>query len=142
MRFLLDTDVVSELRYPADRIDERVRRWSAASPSADHALSAITVMELEIGVMRVERRDRRQGRSLRAWLDGVLDEFAARILSVDPAVARRAAALHVPDPRPASDALIAATALHHGLTVVTRNVADFAPTGVAVLDPWSGRADA
>lgn len=142
MRFLLDTDVVSELRRPADRIDAQVRRWSAASPSTDHALSVVTVMELEMGVMRVDRRDPRQGRSLRSWLDGVLDEFASRILPVDLAVAQRAAALHVPYPRPGSDALIAATALHHGLTVVTRNVVDYAPTGVSVLDPWSGGAGA
>ena len=90
------------------------------------------------GIILVERRDERQGAVLRSWLEErVLVQYADRLLPVDLAVARRAAALHVPDPRPERDALIAATALVHGLVVVTRNVSDFAPTGVEVLDPWS-----
>jgi predicted nucleic acid-binding protein len=104
-------------------------------------LSAITIQELEIGTLLVERRDALQGAILRAWLeDHVLPAFADRILPVYTAVARRAAALHVPDPRPIRDALIAATALVHDLTVVTRDVADFAPTGTRVFDPWISRA--
>jgi predicted nucleic acid-binding protein len=96
------------------------------------------IQELEIGVLLAERRDRAQGALLRSWLDDhVLPVFADRILPVDTAVARRSASLHVPDPRPIRDGLIAATALVHGMVVATRNVADFEPTGVWTLDPWS-----
>ncbi|MEV0903132.1 type II toxin-antitoxin system VapC family toxin [Actinoplanes sp. NPDC049802] len=100
-------------------------------------VSAITVQELEIGVLLAERRDPAQGAVLRRWLEAqVLPAFAERILPVDTTVTRRSAALHVPDPRPVRDSLIAATALVHGIPVVTRDVADFAPTGVEVIDPW------
>jgi predicted nucleic acid-binding protein len=99
---------------------------------------AITIHELEIGVLLAERRDPPHGRILREWLSGhVLVAFDGRILPVDTAVAQRSAQLSVPDKRPLQDGLIAATALVHGMTVVTRNVADFAPTGARVLDPWS-----
>ena len=101
-------------------------------------MSAITVLELETGVLLIERRDPAQGTVLRIWLDRVLlPEFKQRILAVDAEVAWRCARLHVPDPRPERDALLAATALVHGMTVVTRDVTDFKPTGVALLDPWS-----
>ena len=136
MRYLLDTNVVSELRRP--RADDAVRGWIRAQPVATLAISVITVMELEIGVRRVERRDPGQGEVLRRWLDQrVLAAFRERILPIDVDVARRAAALHVPDPGPERDTLIAATAFVHGLTVATRNIADFAPTRVPLVDPWS-----
>lgn len=136
--FLLDTNVVSELRKAkAGKADKKVASWADGVPAATLFLSAITVQELEIGTLLAERRDPSQGAILRAWLeDHVLPAFADRILPVDTAVARRSATLHVPDPRPIRDALIAATALVHQLTVVTRDVADFAPTGVRILDPW------
>jgi len=135
MMYLLDTNVVSELRKP--RADRRVRRWAGGVPAASLYLSGMTVLELEVGVLRVERRDIRQGAVLRRWLEShVLPSFAGRILAVDTAVARRCARLHVPDPMPHGDALIAATALVHGLTVVSRNVADFEMSGVALLNPW------
>lgn len=138
--FLLDTNVVSELRKVGDgRADARVTEWIGARDAGLFHLSALTVMELEIGILRIERRDAGQGALLRAWMDGrVMPEFAGRILAVDAAVALRCAALHVPDPRSDRDALIAATALCHGMSVVTRNVRDFAPTGVPVIDPWAG----
>ena len=138
--FVLDTNVISELRRArTGRADARVVAWVEAQPAGTLHLSAITVLELEMGVLALERRDPTQGVRLRAWLEGqVLPAFAGRVLAVDLAVARRCAALHVPDPRPERDALIAATALVHGLTVATRNVADFQPTGVAVLNPWEG----
>jgi len=136
--FLLDTNVVSELRKArAGKADPKVAAWAAEVPAVTLFLSAITVHELELGTLLVERRDPAQGEILRAWLDDhVLPAFADRILPVDTTVARRSAALHVPDPRPIRDALIAATALVHELTVVTRNVTDFASTGAKVVNPW------
>lgn len=138
MMFLLDTNVVSELRkVRAGKADTQVTAWSETVDAADLFLSAITVMELEMGVLQVERRDASQGMLLRAWLDQqVLPEFAGRTLPVDTAVALRCAQMHVPDRRSERDALIAATALVHGMTLVTRNVADFEPTGVTQLNPW------
>ena len=137
--FLLDTNVVSELRKAkAGKADKNVAAWATRVSPGGLFLSAITILELETGALLVERRDPAQGAILRAWLDGhVLPAFAGRVLAVDTAVAQRCARLHVPDPRADGDALIAATALVHGMTVVTRNVADFEPTGVPTLNPWS-----
>lgn len=138
MLHLLDTNVVSELRkVRTGKADKRVAKWADAVSAADLYLSAISVHELEMGVLLIERKDPAQGNVLRAWLDEhVLPAFAGRILPVDEAVARRCAMLHVPDPAPIRDSLIAATALVHGMTVVTRNVADFEPMGVMLLNPW------
>jgi predicted nucleic acid-binding protein len=136
--FLLDTNVLSELRKSATgRADARVVQWASLVDDDLLFVSAITLFELELGVLRMERQDKTQGARLRAWLNGqVLAQFADRTLSVDATVALRCASLHVPDPRPERDALIAATALVHGMTVVTRNVADFVPMGVLLLNPW------
>lgn len=136
--FILDTNVISELRKAGDgKADSQVMRWLSSVNSRQLYLSVITLLELERGILRVERRDTIQGQMLRRWLDGnVLPVFADRILPVDVAVVRQCSRLHVPDPRPESDTLIAATALVHGMTVVTRNVADFEPTGVAIINPW------
>ena len=139
MTFLLDTNVVSELRRTASgNADRNVVAWARSVPAAQLFLSAISVQELEIGALLAERRDPAKGAVLRNWLEEqVLPAFSDRILPVDTAVARRSAALHVPDPRPVRDGLIAATALVHGMTVVTRNVADFRPTGVRITNPWN-----
>lgn len=138
MSYLLDTNVVSELRKSQSRADQAVRSWVAARVSTDLHLSVVTILEIELGIARLSRRSPAQADRLQTWLeDDVLEVFGGRILPVDVLVARRAARLHVPDPRPERDALIAATAVVHGLTVVTRNVADCEPMGVAVIDPWS-----
>jgi predicted nucleic acid-binding protein len=136
--FLLDTNVVSELRKAkAGRADKNVVAWAAGAAASSMFVSAITIQELEIGVLLAERRDPAQGAILRRWLEAqVLPAFVERILPIDTAVARRSATLHVPDPRPVRDSLIAATALVHGMPVVTRNVVDFAPVGVEIIDPW------
>ena len=136
--FVLDTNVVSELRkIRLGRADENVAQWADSVDAMALYLSAITVQELEMGVLLAERRDPTQGAIFRTWFDHhVLPAFSGRILPVDTAVAQRCASLHVPDPRPAMDGLIAATALVHGMTVVTRNVADFQSFGVPILNPW------
>ena len=140
--FLLDTNVLSELRKARlGRADERVVAWAGAQAADEQFVSVVTLGELERGVLLKERRDPRQGAVLRKWLDAdILPGFEGRTLPIDRAVAVRAAALHVPDPRGAYDALIAATALVHGLTVVTRNTDDFAAMNVRLLDPWDDRS--
>ncbi|HRD33191.1 MAG TPA: type II toxin-antitoxin system VapC family toxin [Rhodocyclaceae bacterium] len=136
--FVLDTNVVSELRkVRLGKADEHLARWADSVAAAELYLSVITIQELEIGVLLAERRDPAQGAVFRTWLDNhVLPAFAGRILPVDTAVALRSARLNVPDTRPVRDGLIAATALVHGMTVATRNVADFKPTGVQTFNPW------
>jgi toxin FitB len=137
--YLLDTNVVSELRKSRHKkADARVVAWADSVDAAELYISVITLQELEIGVLLVERRDAKQGMLLRTWLsDHVLPAFEGRILAVDAAVAQRSARLHVPNPRPVRDGLIAATALVHIMTVVTRNVVDFQPTGAVTLNPWA-----
>ncbi len=134
--FLLDTNVISELRRP-DRADGNVVAWASAIPAANFFLSAISILEIELGALQIGRKDPRQGAVLRSWIDGhILLRFDGRILPIDTAVARCCARLHVPNRRAERDALIAATAVVHGLTVVTRNVADFKAMGIALLNPW------
>lgn len=137
--YLLDTNVVSELRkVRAGKADVHVAAWADSVSAVDLYLSVVTVQELEIGVLLAERRDPAQGAMLRTWLNlHVLPAFAGRVLNIDTAVAQRSARLHVPDPRPVRDGLIAAAALVHGMTVVTRNVSDFVSTGVALLNPFT-----
>ncbi len=136
--FLLETNVISELRRP-DRADRNVVAWANAVSAANFFMSVISILEIELGARLIERRDAAQGAILRTWIDTqILARFEGRILAIDTAVAQRCAQLHVPNPRAERDALIAATALVHGLTVVTRNVGDFEPTGVPLLNPWDG----
>jgi len=136
--FLLDTNVISELRRPV-RANRNVAAWANAQPVTSTFLSAISILEIEIGALSITRRDPAQGAILRGWIDRrVLARFAGRILAIDTAVAQRCARLHVPNPLADRDALIAATALVHGLTVATRNVTDFERTGVTLVNPWTG----
>ena len=138
MKYLLDTNVVSELRKVGDgKADLNVTTWLGAKDSRDLYISAITMLELERGILSIQRRDIEQGSRLRAWMDSrVRPEFAERILSINEAIATRCAHLHIPDRRNEADALIAATAIVHGLVVVTRNIHDFQGTGVVLVDPW------
>ena len=139
--FLLDTNVLSELRKAGDgKADTNVVAWLSSVDAATLYLSAMTLMEIELGILRIGRRDAAQGARLRTWMTHhVLPEFLDRILPVDAAVALRCASLHVPDPQAERDALIAATALVHGMTVVTRNIADYEATGVPLVNPWDAR---
>ncbi|XAZ26098.1 type II toxin-antitoxin system VapC family toxin (plasmid) [Sinorhizobium sp. B11] len=138
MKYLLDTNVVSELRKVGDgKADANVTKWVGAQNSDDLFISAITVLEIERGILGIQRRDASQGSRLRTWMDSRLHPaFAERVLPIDDAIATRCAHLHISDRRNEVDALIAATALVHGLTVVTRNIQDFDDTGVIVIDPW------
>ena len=136
--YLLDTNVIAELRKAGSRkMDQKVLAWANSVSAARLFLSVVTILELEMGILLVERRDPTQGTVLRSWLNAhVMPAFSDRILPVDTAVALRCAKFHVPDPRPDRDALIAATALVHGMAVVTRNIDDFVPTGVEIVNPW------
>ena len=139
MTYLLDTNVISELRKAkSGRADPNVVAWATGVAPLTMFLSVITVLEIELGVLAIERRDAVQGALLRAWLEGaVLPTFADRILPIDTTVARQCALLHVPDPHAERDAFIAATALVHGLVVVTRNEADFRISGLRTVNPWA-----
>jgi predicted nucleic acid-binding protein len=136
--FLLDTNVVSELRKAGtSNADVNLSQWASSVESGYLYLSSISVLELEIGVLRMERRDKRQGKVLRAWLaNRVLPAFDGRVLPFDLAAAERCARFHVPDPRSDRDSFIAAIAQVHNLIVVTRNIQDFEPLGVSLLNPW------
>jgi toxin FitB len=137
--YLLDTNVVSELRKAATtRADANVVTWAARIAVPMLFISSVTVLELEIGVLQIERRDPSQGALLRKWLEGqVLKAFEGKILPFDTAAARRCSVLRVPDRRADRDVMIAAIALVHGMHVVTRNKADFAAAGVELINPWN-----
>ena len=135
--FLLDTNVISELRK-ADKANPHVVDWAKKITPSKMFVSVISIMELRMGILSLARKDTRQADVLSRWLDTlVLPTFSGRILSVDLAVANQCAALHVPDARSDRDALIAATAIVHGFTVVTRNIKDFRETGVSLINPWN-----
>lgn len=135
--FVLDTNVISELRQGKPHQSAEVRAWAAGLPSSRLFLSAITILELELGILALERRTPPQGSALRIWLSGVREAFSGQILPFTDITATVCASLHVPNPRSERDAMIAATAIEHSFTVVTRNVSDFADTGVALINPWT-----
>ena len=136
--YILDTNVVSELRKAkSGKADKNVIAWAKAVSPATLHISVITILELEAGILRVERKDSSQGAILRSWLTShVMPAFSDRILNIDTAVAIKCAKLHVPDPQSDRDTLIAATGLVHGMPIVTRNVKDFEGTGVQLINPW------
>lgn len=124
-----------------DRTHKNMAAWADAQSADRLFLSAITILELETGARLVERRDRPQRATLLRWIEEqVLPAFAGRVLAVDVDVMRARARLHVPDRRAERDALIAATASVHDHTIVTRNVADFEPMQVRLLNPWAESA--
>lgn len=135
---LLDTNIISELRKAhTGKANLNVLKWAKSQDASNLFISSITVMEIELGILAIERKDAAQGNLLRTWFQQqVLPEFAGSILAIDTSVALRCAQLQVPDKRSERDAFIAATALVHGMSVVTRNVADFIPTGVSIINPW------
>lgn len=132
--FLIDTDVLSALRR-RERHPEVVR-WLEAQRTADLYLSAVTIGEIERGIAQQQRRDPSFARELSIWLDRVLAWYGDRVLDVDVPTARRWGRLSGDLGHERADLIIAATALEHGLTVVTRNVKHFEPTGVPVLNPF------
>ena len=134
--FLLDTNIPSELRRP-NKADRHVLTWSQRVDEKDCYLSVASITEIEIGMLLIERRDPVQGNILRHWLEyEVLLRFSDRLLPITVSIARRMAAFQVLDKRSYHDSYIAATALEHGFTVVTRNLRDFEPLGVRLLNPW------
>ena len=136
MRYLLDTNVLSDARR---QTFPELNAWLAGQVRADLTISVVSLLEIERGILRVERRDVVAGQHLRAWLESeIVPAFSGFTLPIDSSVARTAAGLHVPDPMPEMDALIAATAIIHDLTLVTHNTKDFERTGIRLLDPRQG----
>lgn len=139
--YVLDTNVVSEIRKTkAGKADPNVAAWAGSIDTELTYISAITIQELEYGVLLAEHRDPPAGAILRNWLNhDVHETFKQRILPIDTEVARLAAAFHVPDPAPIVDALIAATAKTHNMTVATHNIHDFKRfTQLKTFNPWNG----
>lgn len=136
--YLLDTNVVSEFRkLGSGQINANVKEWAEETDPELMFLSAISILELEIGVLQIERKDKKQGQVLRKWLSQhVLPAFSERVLALDLAVARRCASLHVPNPQSDRDAMITATAIEHRMTIVTRNLSVFRDSGVKMFNPW------
>lgn len=136
MRFLVDTNIVSELRK-RDRAHPALARWAAATPAEDIATSVLVLAEIRRGIELKRRSDPDQARSLDRWFTQMRTRLGDRVLPVDEPVAEAWALLGIPNPMPLIDGLLAATAKVHGLTLVTRNVAEFAGPGISVLDPFA-----
>lgn len=132
---LLDTNIVSELRK-RDRMNAGLRNWWSENQSSQLWLSVLVLGELRRGIELLRRRDDSSARALEGWLAGLVDEFGDRVLPVDGRIAETWGRMGAPDAVPVIDGLLAATALVHDLTLVTRNVADVERTGVSALNPF------
>jgi hypothetical protein len=135
MKYLVDTNVISELRK-GERCDDNVRSWFASIPSEDIFLSVLTVGEIRRGIEGIRRRDRDAAAVLERWLGQVVGQHQGHILPIDREIAEEWGRLGVPDRIPVLDGLIAATARVRGLTVATRNLSDMARTGVRCVNPF------
>ncbi|WP_295452717.1 type II toxin-antitoxin system VapC family toxin [uncultured Thiodictyon sp.] len=135
MGFLIDTNVISELRK-GKKANAKVRQWFESTDESDIYLSALTLGEIRNGVERLRRRDPASAAVLESWLGQLVESTTDRVLPVTPEIADRWGRLGVPDPLPVIDSLLAATALVHGLILVTRNVSDVERTGVSVFNPF------
>ncbi len=136
MGFLIDTNVLSEIRK-GQRANVGVRLWFSEVDECDLFVSVLTLGEIRRGIESLRRRDPASAKNLDGWLSTVHASSIGRVLLVTPAVTDRWGRLNIPDPVPVIDGLLAATALEHGLTLVTRNIADFKRTGVLLLNPFS-----
>ncbi len=136
--YLLDTNVISELRKAgSNKANKNVVNWAKLKSTNDLFISSITIFEIEMGILQLERRDPKQASIYKDWLKhSVMQAFKGRILPFDTSVALKCAQLHVPDPKSERDAMIAASALVHGLTMVTRNEKDFKHINVKLINPW------
>ena len=137
--FLLDTNVISELRHGKPHQSAAVRAWAEEQPVQQLYLSSITVLELEMGVLRMERKDRSQSKVLRAWVEAVFQQFEAQVLPFAAETTRRCAVMHVPDAKSMRNSMIAATALQHSLALVTRNGVDFDGIKIKLINPWEAQ---
>jgi predicted nucleic acid-binding protein len=135
LSYLIDTNVISELRK-RNRCNANVSAWFARIAAEDLFLSVLTVGEIRRGIENIRRRDSSSASALEVWCSKLLADHSGRILPVTGPIAEEWGRLNVPDPLPAIDGLLAATAKVHGLTLVTRNVADIEATGVPVINPF------
>lgn len=139
MKFLLDTNVLSEIRK-GDRAHPNVLRWSDATPAGEIATSVLVLAEIRRGIELKRRSDPKQAAIFDRWFARMRERFAERVIPIDEPITEAWATMSVPDPLPFIDGFLAATAKVHGLTLVTRNVSDVARTGVSILDPFAAEA--
>jgi predicted nucleic acid-binding protein len=137
VKFLLDTNVISEIRK-RERAHPNVAKWVAQTPVKDIGTSVLVLAEIRRGIELKRRRDPVQAQGLDRWFARMRSRLGDRVLPIDEPIAEAWARLGVPDPLPLIDGLLAATAKVHALTLVTRNTADIARTGVQLLDPFAG----